>query len=528
MIGLVGGMSPTLAQERRAVVVGIDDYLDPEGILSDLDGAVNDARDLAGTFRAIGMTDITVLLDGEARRPAILSAWRDALERSAAGDTLFLTYAGHGMQRVAGTGSDEDDGHDEFLALHAFEREGPGRTDFLLDDEIDAFVRGAAERDVQVVLVIDACHSGTAFRSVDRRVKPRYRFSGVKIEGDLFADTETDDLFAGLDQPQEQELSSAIPANLVSFAAVLDDQLVPEIPLPDADGRAVSRGAMSYFFSRGLRGAADIDSDGRISFLEMKRYVVRNINFETQGSQIPNVVDAEDGQERLLFAHSRATVVAPPPDREILIAMIDVGGGAPPKLEGARVVDLSGTPDIVWDAGRAEVVSGIDTIIARNISGDRLQGVVNKVRARSRLSAMAETHSLEIAVKPAKPIYSEGELVEISIRDIGHPYLTLVNLANDGTVQFLYPLSPEEAQSRDISAPLILSDVEVSGPFGADLLIALATEQPPSRIVAELEAMDGRVAPLDVPGTFRKWLSGVPYRMGLLSFYSCDGEGVPC
>ncbi|WP_281684823.1 caspase family protein [Thalassobaculum salexigens] len=517
-----------MAQERRAVVVGIDDYLDPEGILSDLDGAVNDARDLAGTFRAIGMTDITVLLDGEARRPAILTAWRDALERSEAGDTLFLTYAGHGMQRVAGADSDEDDDHDEFLALHGFEREGPGRSDFVLDDEIDAFVRRAAERDVQVVLVIDACHSGTAFRSVDRRVKPRYRFSGVKIEGDLFAEGETDDLFAGLDQPQEQELATAIPDNLASFAAVLDDQLVPEIPLPDADGRAVPRGAMSYFFSRGLRGAADVDGDGRISFLEMKRYVVRNINFETQGAQIPNVVDAEDGQERVLFAHSRATVVSPPPDREILIAVIGGGEAGPPDLEGARVVELSGTPDIVWDAGRAEVVSGIDTIVARDISADRLQGVVDKVRARSRLSAMAETHSLDITVKPEKPIYSKGEVVEISIRDIGHPYLTLVNLANDGTVQFLYPLSPEEAQPHDVAVPMELGGVDVSGPFGADLLIALATDQPPSRLVAELEALDGRVAPLEVPGTFRKWLSGVPYRMGLLSFDCCDGEGVPC
>ncbi len=521
-------VAASVETQWRAVVVGIDDYLDPDGILSDLGGAVNDARDLETTFRAIGMTDVTVLLDGEARRDAVIAAWNGALERSGPGDTVFLTYAGHGMQAEAPASSAEEDGYDEFLPLHAFGKADAGRSEFILDDEIDAFVRKAAERDVQVVLVIDACHSGTTFRSVDRRVRPRYRFSGVKIEGDLLSSTETDDLFAGLDAPAAAETAEAFPSNLISFGAVLDDQLVPEIPLPDTDGQAVPRGAMSYFFSRGLRGAADTDGDGRIQLAEMKRYVLRNINFETQGAQIPNIVSADDGAERTLYAHGRPAVVAPPPDRNIRVAVLGVPGTTPPGLEGARIVDVHDTPDIVWDAEKREVVSGIDTVVAQEIPADALQGVVDKFRARSRLSAMGETHSLDISVSPGKSIYREGEVVTIEVGDLGYPYLTLVNLANDGTVQFLYPLSSGEAGPRDPESPFELAGINVSGPFGADLLVALTTETHPAQLVAELSAMDGQVRPLDVPQAFRKWLSGVPHRLGLLSFYSCNGETVAC
>ena len=207
------------------------------------------------------------------------------------------------MQRVATVDSAEGDAHDEFLALHAFQREGSGRQDFILDDEIDAFVRRAGERGVDVILVIDACHSGTAFRSVDQRVKPRYRFSNAKVDGDLLEGLDDDDLFAGLDA-ETADADAALPENLFSFGAVIDGNLVPEIPLPDAHGRAVPRGAMSYFFARGLRGAADSDGDGAIQFDELKQYVLWNISVETRGGANPE-------RGRVGFEPERGPVPAP-------------------------------------------------------------------------------------------------------------------------------------------------------------------------------------------------------------------------
>ena len=118
---------------------------------------------------------------------------------------------------------------------------------------------------------------------------------------------------------------------------------------------------------------------------------------------------------------------------------------------------------------------------------------------------------------------------DLSIAETGFAYLTLVNLANDGTVQLLYPLGPDEMDAKlDPAQPFSLTGVDVSGPYGADLLVAVATAEPNSTIVSEIARLDGQTTPLLVPATFEKWLAGTRYRIGLFSFYTCDGAAAPC
>jgi len=528
LLGMVS--DPALAQaqagEWRAVVVGIDDYRDPEGILSDLSGAVNDARDIAETLRTLGITDLSVLLDDQATRGAVVGAWDRALARAHPGDLLLLTYAGHGMQRVAAVDSEEADGYDEFLALHAFERRGPGRQDFILDDEIGAFVDKAGDKGVTVALVVDACHSGTTFRAVDRRVRPRYRFSNVKVEGDLMADLDESMLFEGLDV-DSGGAEETIADNLFSFSAVLDDSLAPEIALPDESGQAVPRGALSYYFARGLRGAADADRDGVLRFDEFKDYIIRNIRTATQGQQIPSIVASDENWHADLSpaagAHSSP---APMPDRPIRLAVHGEVAARLPPLEGVQVVAVTETPDIVWDPATGDVISGIDTVVAEDIDADALQGVVSKARAHLRFAALAEMAPLTIAASPPKPTYADGELVTLIMDDLTYPYLTLVNLANDGTVQFLYPLDAVEAGPRDPAEPFILEDILVGRPYGADLLVGLATDRPLPDMVEALRGLDGTTRALDVPDRMEERLRSASYRLGLFALYTC-AQGAP-
>ena len=79
------------ADRTVALVVGIDDYRH----IPRLDGAVNDARDVADALRGIG-AEVVTLTDGAATREAILREWRRLATSVGEGDRLVVTFAGHG------------------------------------------------------------------------------------------------------------------------------------------------------------------------------------------------------------------------------------------------------------------------------------------------------------------------------------------------------------------------------------------------------------------------------------------------
>ena len=87
------------------------------------------------------------------------------LSVSAKGDTLVITYSGHGTW-VPDQNGDEPDGRDEALCPWDI---GAGKV--LLDDEIGAlFAHRAAG--VRVLLISDSCHSGSVTRGDDSDLDP--------------------------------------------------------------------------------------------------------------------------------------------------------------------------------------------------------------------------------------------------------------------------------------------------------------------------------------------------------------------
>ena len=127
------GTTPAAAQTVRGLVIGIDAYDE----LRDLAGAVNDARDVAGALAGAGIDDLVVLEDAAATRARVTAEWRALVARSAPGDTLVLTYAGHGGQEPARVAGSERDGLDESLLLGGFRSSGPGTRERILDDELN-------------------------------------------------------------------------------------------------------------------------------------------------------------------------------------------------------------------------------------------------------------------------------------------------------------------------------------------------------------------------------------------------------
>lgn len=138
---------------KKALCIGINDY---PGTQSDLSGCVNDAHDWENVLDARGFS-VTMLLDDQATKTNMVSAIREQISGSQSGDSIVITYSGHGTF-VPDTSGDEPDGRDEGLCPFDI-----GQGQVLLDDEIHALFGQRAEG-VKVVLISDSCHSGSVIR----------------------------------------------------------------------------------------------------------------------------------------------------------------------------------------------------------------------------------------------------------------------------------------------------------------------------------------------------------------------------
>lgn len=138
---------------KKALCIGINDY---PGTASDLSGCVNDAQDWAKVLDTGGFS-VTMLLDVDATKANMVEGIREHVSGSQPGDSIVITYSGHGTF-VPDTSGDEPDGRDEGLCPYDI-----GRGQVLLDDEIHALFSKRAEG-VRVVLISDSCHSGSVIR----------------------------------------------------------------------------------------------------------------------------------------------------------------------------------------------------------------------------------------------------------------------------------------------------------------------------------------------------------------------------
>ena len=96
-ICLLGGCLtalPTAAQTVRALVLGIDAYEH----VQQLGGADNDARLLARALAPPVARNVTLMLDQQVHRNAVLKAMDALVDDSAPGDAVIVTYSGHGAR----------------------------------------------------------------------------------------------------------------------------------------------------------------------------------------------------------------------------------------------------------------------------------------------------------------------------------------------------------------------------------------------------------------------------------------------
>jgi len=161
------------AQTNRALIVAISDY--PEDSGWEKIHSVNDCQLIIPMLKANGYKkdDIKILLNENATKAKIVKAFQNLASKTRPGDYLYIHLCGHGQQIVDDNG-DELDGLDEaFIPYDAQFRYKTGiyeGENHLRDDNlgrlIDAIRRRSGEKG-NVIVVLDACHSGTGTRLKD-------------------------------------------------------------------------------------------------------------------------------------------------------------------------------------------------------------------------------------------------------------------------------------------------------------------------------------------------------------------------
>lgn len=155
---------------KTALCIGINNY---PGTHMDLQGCVNDAEDWAAELAARGF-EVTKLIDVKATKAAMSKALKTVIGGAKKGDTVVITFSGHGTV-VPDESGDEVDGYDEGLCPYDLQTGGGA----LIDDEIHE-IFSARAAGIRLVLISDSCHSGTVTRAVasdpDADDVPRPRF----------------------------------------------------------------------------------------------------------------------------------------------------------------------------------------------------------------------------------------------------------------------------------------------------------------------------------------------------------------
>ena len=235
--------APRIA-ERWAVVIGIGDYRAED--IPKLRYSASDAQSVYDFLKspAAGFSEdhILFLKDAAATGQAMREALFVFLQKASYNDLVFIYFAGHGAP-------DPQRPDNLYLLPYDADVKALASTGFPMWDVKTALRRQIkAER---VIVVADACHSGG---TKDGEVNP---INGSF--GDLFT-----------------------PSRRVILTAADDNELSYE----DAKWGG-GHGVFTYNFIEGLKGAADADHNGIVTFQEAADYVSEHVKTATNGRQNP-------------------------------------------------------------------------------------------------------------------------------------------------------------------------------------------------------------------------------------------------
>lgn len=251
-----------------AVVVGINDY--PR--VPKLKYAVNDAQAfhrLLMERNHVPAENITLLVNEQATLRNLRSALGTGLKGAAGtGDMAIIFFAGHGATE-RDSASTDGDGLEKYILAYDSDPADLFSTALPMRDIALIFDRIRAER---LIFMADACYSGA---------------SGGRTVG-------TDGIRANISDTFLERLASGRGKVIITASAANEVSIEKD---------ELRHGVFTYFLLEGLRGAADMDSDGAVTVEEAYRYVSEKVPRATGQGQHPVKKGSVEG--RLVLSITR-------------------------------------------------------------------------------------------------------------------------------------------------------------------------------------------------------------------------------
>ena len=157
-IFIITGLLTTLSMaQKEALIVGVSDY---EGTKYDLRGVKKDIVNMKSLFEKWGF-HVTVLQDVQSME---LEKYLQSYSNLGSDDAFIFYYSGHGYH-IKDVSGDETDGEDEALVLS-----DGAKNELFLDDALFGYLNAIKSKKM---IILDSCHSGTAFKAFGDKPKAK-------------------------------------------------------------------------------------------------------------------------------------------------------------------------------------------------------------------------------------------------------------------------------------------------------------------------------------------------------------------
>jgi len=243
--------------------IGVGNYL--SGDIDDLKSPPEDARSFAQLMEQkyyVPSSNIRVLIDSQATRSGILQGLEWLVSQADSGKDIVFFYSGHGGQLEDRNG-DEADGLDEVICPYDFSMEDKFGT-AIFDDEIAQYIQKLSTKARTVTFIFDSCFSGSAQKALPQGVSD--------------SETGRKGMGVGTSESMAKSMDLSGISNFAFLAAAKGNETARDFY------SNFGHSLYTYFFLKGLDGAADANGDGHIGTMEIHNYVFREIGVVSQSA----------------------------------------------------------------------------------------------------------------------------------------------------------------------------------------------------------------------------------------------------
>ena len=291
-------------QTKRALIVAIGDY-PTETKWKDL-SSVNDYKIIHEMLlnQKFEKENIQSLINSEATSSALDKKFKQLLSVCQKGDMIYFHFSGHGQQvtdtdqkNINSISDNEEDGYDESLVMYDAPKECDSEydmSDHYIDDRLNYWITKIRKKIVNghVIIVLDACHSGTASRgnSSEKKVIRGTKAICDNSKSTKFDKSENTGQGFGLDFSKDDKTIG----DLIIFSGCKSDEVNMEYN---------GFGSLSYAFVNGMEKLSHSEANYYDLYGYINEFVETSINHTRGFRQHPQIEPFEGRYLKIFDGH---------------------------------------------------------------------------------------------------------------------------------------------------------------------------------------------------------------------------------